>query len=184
MEKIPYSLVTARIDRILNDYIFTLNNLLPNDMSLALYNEMRSVQEAFRMCKQYTQILKDREPFPVSVRVAVYNACALFIYNGSYDEVVEKDENVVDEKFVEQGPIAKLGTIFYKLKSFMEEYPPKSYELRWFACAMCGHECQLYEPKEGSPAEFTEKDTLAVHEFKHISHVCDKCWQHYVNTEE
>lgn len=173
MEKIPYTLAAVRMDKIIADCLEDMKKIPMDKFSKAVAHEMGTVRGSMATLAQHHLYRndQDREPVIESTRLAVYNACAMFICLGSFEDVKDRHEE-----------LDSIEATYYALKKFLEEYPPKNFEPRWFSCNMCGKECQLYvlkKDREWVPWN-EEEDMPAVKEFMNISHICDKCWQHYI----
>lgn len=161
--KIPLNLAMERFTHIQGKTRASLSYLidLDFDKNSSEYAEVKALAEALRDVGLFSD---DRSE---SI-VRAYNAFRMFQDLGSYEKLVAK-RDYYD---------TLIGRVLNTCEKCIEDYFSDTYEKKWFACAMCGHESQLYVRKDGKDID---PDTRSVKEFKNISHICGGCWERYIH---
>lgn len=167
-QTIPFTLQAARLENLLDSAKTVLRASTQMDLSRS------QIAEVDNLIQTIPARCKTSPAFTWFVPVVdVYNAFNLFQECGSCSELAERFpriETVVAEIVNLAGDI--LDTHF-----------SDKVEKRWFACAHCGKEAEMYlRIPDENHLSLPWEDTRMNHvkEFMEISHFCDKCWQEYV----
>lgn len=173
---LPLPLLRQRLVRTMNDVKnFCMWDIINQDS--AFWEMVGNLRSA--CCDQV--IALDESQW-AKVALCAYNAAVLFL--DTYDEVIEDGNEPNPEVSCAVCDMRNTAEMVIKAMNI------PGCELRYFTCANCGAELQLYtysdieDTRKSTGCEADRFNTRAVYEFMHQSHFCDACWQNCIYDKE
>lgn len=165
----PTNLLKLRLNRLVTDSKIAADRLIEESSDPVLCSVLRTYKN-----QPITTDVGD--PLKQFIR---YHNLATLIWDCFSDETIPS------------GAMAELDSIYAQIRHVTEilidRMQPEGLQLRWFTCAECGHEMQLYtysdiEDTRLSTGNEKDKDNNArcVYEFMHKSHLCEYCWSKFI----
>lgn len=163
----PTNLLKLRINRLISDSKFVADRLIEESSDPVLCSVLRTYNNNPSV---------DHDTLTQTIW---YHNLATLIWDCFSDETIPS------------GAMAELDSIYAQIRQVAEilidRMQPEGLQLRWFTCAECGHEMQLYtysdiEDTRLSTGNEKDKDNNArcVYEFMHKSHLCRYCWSKFI----